>query len=258
MDGATSDDRQSTNRKLFGRRGLLLGAVGAAGAAMLGKTERAEAGASSVELGVVNHETTPTTISNTVHKPAFIGTSNDGGYFPNLTETVGLVGASPRLGVFGAVPDVLQISSTVLPIAPPGRIGVLGSAPPASSPETTSAVGVFGTSAGIGVLGNSAGTSPPGVGVRAEHTADGVALEVLGKAVFSTAGNSSIPAHADQVQVSEPLVGPDSVVLVTFTSNPGAAMVDWVERKPGTGFVLHLSRIVTKPVKFSYVVVEGS
>jgi hypothetical protein len=118
--------------------------------------------------------------------------------------------------------------------------------------------GVEGFSSfGIGVFGFSS----IAVGVLAEGP---TALRVLGNADFSTAGSGTIPANQDSVFVGAPFVTALSHVTVTLTGDPGQAssqpgfkpVVVWVERQPGTGFVVHMSRPVRVDTPFTYVVVE--
>jgi hypothetical protein len=66
------------------------------------------------------------------------------------------------------------------------------------------------------------------------------------------------------VFVESSFVRPVSHVTVTLTGDPGQAgsapgfkpVVVWVERQPGTGFVVHMSRPVRVNTPFTYLVVE--
>lgn len=101
------------------------------------------------------------------------------------------------------------------------------------------------------------------VGVKAIST-QGSALLVEGRASFTTAGSGSIPAGQDSASVGNSKVTALSHVTVTFTGDPGQAssapgsrpVVVWVERQPGTGFVVHMSRGVRFATPFTYLIVE--
>lgn len=115
---------------------------------------------------------------------------------------------------------------------------------------------------GTGVLGEASGL---GTGVRAKANQDtATALEVIGKAKFSTTGNGTIPAGQDSASVNTLAVTALSHITVTLTGDPGQAssapgskpVLVWVERQPGTGFVAHLSRPVRVATPFTYLIVE--
>jgi hypothetical protein len=125
---------------------------------------------------------------------------------------------------------------------------------------------VIGQSPGLG--GGVVGVSPAdGPGVQAYSgwypskgeplvPDGGMALDVIGKACFSTAGAGVVPARANAVTVSNPAVTAASHITVMFTSDPGGASVAWVERQPDTGFIVHLSGRARWPVPFTYLIVE--
>jgi hypothetical protein len=122
--------------------------------------------------------------------------------------------------------------------------------------------GVFGYApTGSGVKGSS----QSGVGVHATAPRDtGTALQVEGRARFSTASAGTVSAGQDSAAVSDPTVTNGSHVTVTLTGDPGQAssspgtkpVVVWVERQPGTGFVVHMSRPVRFATPFTYLIVE--
>lgn len=274
-DARIDGELQASRKKLLGRRGFLVGGLAAVGASLFGRINPAQATDDSALLvGESNFATKPTQLNLEASGAAFTATGN---FIPGgtpVTETSGLVGLSGRLGVFGAAPNISGLTATSEDFGsvPSGRIGVLGSSPPTTSAEVAAPVGVFGISYGIGVLGASppvsvapttlpvgvggVGGDPQGTGVRAEHTAGGVALDVLGKARFSTAGGGVIAANADHQQVAASSVGANSVIAVTLMQNPKGTVVRWVERVPGTGFVIHVAPKSDKPIAFSYLVVE--
>lgn len=137
------------------------------------------------------------------------------------------------------------------------RAGVLGEAVvclergPCDGKAT--AFGVRGTSeAGVGVRGDS----QEGTGVEAVSPA-GTALRVRGRAVFSTAGSGVVPFGAGSAFVAEPAVTPLSHITVTLVGNPGVRAISWVERRPGAGFVVHLTASLVRPrTPLTYLVVE--
>lgn len=129
-----------------------------------------------------------------------------------------------------------------------------------------SGTGVVGTSeTGIGTAGAAPGDAPGMVafsGLAAGGPGGlplpdgGLALAVEGKARFSTAGSGVVPVRADAATVSNPAVTADSHITVTFTGDPGRASVAWVERQPGSGFIVHLSGKSRWAVPFTYLIVE--
>lgn len=128
--------------------------------------------------------------------------------------------------------------------------------------HSQSGVGLDGHSpTGVGVAGSSVssiavkGDSQTGTGVQAESQT-GLALDVAGKARFSTAGTGVVPARADAATVDNPAVTAASHITVTFTGDPGRASVAWVERQPGSGFIVHLSGKSRWAVPFTYLIVE--
>jgi hypothetical protein len=142
-----------------------------------------------------------------------------------------------------------------------GETGVVGIA---TEQIQTLGDGVHGSSPnGNGVRGTSRGA---GVGVKAEAGSDtATALQVNGRAKFSTAGLGTIPAGQDSEFVNNPNVTGLSHITVTLTGDPGQAssapghksVVVWVERLPGAGFVVHMSRPVRFATPFTYLMVES-
>lgn len=128
--------------------------------------------------------------------------------------------------------------------------------------KSASGVGVDGwCMAGPGVLGHAPGDHP---GVRAEsrsleHELDGgVALEVVGKARFFTAGEGAIPPDENSVFVANDAVTASSHITVVLTSDPGVRQIRWIERGAG-GFTIHLTPAPAprRPaIDFTYLIVE--
>lgn len=115
-------------------------------------------------------------------------------------------------GASGSGPGVLGVANATNP-------GVVGS-------STTPLAGVNGhtTSGGPAVHGIAQGPGrgvlgtalqAGGTGVVAENPAGGLALDVLGKARFATAGLAVIPANATSVSVTAPVDPATSLALVT-------------------------------------------
>lgn len=116
----------------------------------------------------------------------------------------------------------------------------------------SSGVGVHGdTFDGIGVRAQCLGAAVPG-----HPTGPELALDVIGKARFSTAGSGSVPAWAAAAPVLNPAVTAASHITVTFTEDPGRALVSWVQRVPGIGFRVHLSSRLHREAHFTYLIVE--
>ena len=126
-------------------------------------------------------------------------------------------------------------------------------------------VGVFGEGGdagvrGVGFYNGVEGQSETGRGVWA-RSERGFALVVSGVAQFSTAGNGTVPAAQDSAFVGHSAVTAKSHITVTLTGSPRTAaafppLVLWVERQPGIGFIVHLTRTVGRATPFSYLIVE--
>lgn len=87
----------------------------------------------------------------------------------------------------------------------------------------------------------------------------GIALEVLGKARFSTAGASVVPQGTNSVFVANMAVTASSHITVTLTGDPGNRQVRWVGRTPGSGFSVNLSPAPPNgrpQTPFTYLIVE--
>ncbi len=137
--------------------------------------------------------------------------------------------------------------------------------------------GSFSSNDGIGVRGFIQGSGGPGVlgaapgeapGVRAlsapfsagDFAPDsGLALEVIGKSRFSTAGWGTVPAGTNSAGVADSAVSAKSHIIVTLISDPGPRQLLWVERQPGTGFTVHLTSAPPpqRPATdFTYLIVD--
>lgn len=157
--------------------------------------------------------------------------------------------SSDAAGVYGSSPLYFGVWGEG------GETGVTG----ISREDHGPGVGVSGIAPeGTGVRGSSGG-----IGVQAV-SAGGTALQVEGKARFSTAAAGTVPAGQDSAFINNPAVTALSHVTVTLTGDPGQAssapgskaLIAWVERRPGTGFVVHMSRPVRFATAFTYLIVE--
>ncbi|MDP2950042.1 MAG: hypothetical protein Q8P22_10945 [Chloroflexota bacterium] len=116
-----------------------------------------------------------------------------------------------------------------------------------------SGVGVHGdTFDGIGVRAQCLGAANPERPMGPE-----LALDVIGKARFSTAGPGIVPARADAAAVENRAVTEDSHISLTFAGDPDRARLAWVERQAGRGFIAHLSSRPRRDVPFTYFIVGG-
>jgi hypothetical protein len=178
--------------------------------------------------------------SNSSSLPGVLGMNNGGG--PGVRGSIGSSSAAIEGHNSGAGPAVYGNAAGSGP-------GVKGTS--AQSPA------VWGESsgAGPGILGNNTGTGP---GIRATHSGAGFALEVDGTARFmGAAGAGTIPAKTDSGFVSNSLVSAASHISVALTADPGSsAVVQWIERSPGSGFTLHLSAKANNATVFTYLIVE--
>jgi hypothetical protein len=132
--------------------------------------------------------------------------------------------------------------------------------------------GVYGESPATGVLGQSengdglSGHSRNGTAVHAQsifgtgveaRSSDGLALDVHGKARFSTAGTGTIAAGTSSKAVTVTgAVSASSAVLVTLLGDPGPRQLEYVQRAPPNGFIVRMSGNVLRPVSFAYLVIN--
>ena len=87
----------------------------------------------------------------------------------------------------------------------------------------------------------------------------GLALEVTGRARFSTAGAGAVPQGQNSAFVANEAVTANSHVTVTLVGNPGSRQLQWVERNSGLGFTVHLTSAPPpgRPeTDFTYLIVE--
>ena len=253
--------KQSANR----RRVLTLGATAAA--ALAGGAVSAEkAHAHGTQGDITSNNSDPAIHGiNTSVGPAIMGENTYGG---GPGAVVGhSVGLPPGVrgdsdhgfglegkGLLGGVHGMADGSNreAVRGYAPKGK-GVVGISDDLIGVSGFGPTGVQGLGPDVGVHGIGR------TGVKAEHSdvhSDGVALEVVGKARFSTAGAGTVPGGTASATVANSAVTADSHITVTLTGDPGRAQLRWVQRQPGTGFVVHLNRKTKTVTSFTFLIVE--
>jgi hypothetical protein len=270
---STSGTKKSANR----RRALTLG--GAAAAALAGSAMSAgKANAHGTQGDITSNTSDPAIHGiNTSVGPAIMGENTYGGgpgavfgHSAGLPPGVrgdsdngfGVEGKGLLGGLYGMADGFNR--EAVRGYAPKGK-GIVGISDELTGVSGVGPEGVRGHGIDVGVhgFGSDVGVGVHGVGrtgVKAEVTgalADvGFGLEVVGKAKFSTAGAGNIPKGTSSATVANPAVTANSHITVTLTGNPGRAQVRWVNRQPGTGFVVHLNRKAQKATPFTFLIVE--
>jgi hypothetical protein len=270
MEGAIKSDEGRSRRDVL--RALGAAAAGAVAGGVL-KAEQAEA-----SHGVIN-------AFSDSDKPA-IHAENSSGLGPAIEATADYgTGVVVRAGSYGAV--IRSFDETAVDaFSENGRAvsaeaietsaifghstqyaGVEGSGEDGVIGRATEEIGIPGDGVqGSALNGNGVrGTSLAGVGVKAEAGGDSAtALHVDGEAKFSTAAAGTILGGQDSAFVRNPVVTALSHITITLTGDPGQAssapglkpVTVWVDRQPGTGFVVHMSRPVRFATPFTYLVVE--
>lgn len=212
----------------------------------------------------INHATGPAasfTNSNPSNAaPAVEGvTSGNGpGVRGSSTSGPGIQGVASQTG-----PGVEGFASTGAQPGVTGRPGVVGHASSTNSgvrgQSNALGPGVIGEQLGPGGFAIWANAAQSGaIGLRTGNAQGGIALDVAGRARFTTAGSATVPAKADTQVVSNPAVQANSNVIVTLTSDPGDAQIAWVERIAASGFVLHMTKKVGAPTTFAYLITESA
>ena len=213
-------------------------------------------------------------IGDSQNGPGVRGTSQNG------AGVVGHGGIVPAPGGpgFGGAPGVLGVGSIDVD-PPPGVVFGSGTGVEGESESgyavrgySPSGVGVHGEGgeSGIGIVGSSHGDVPavrafsgayspaPWPVEGAESPDGGIALDVVGRARFSTAGTGSVLEGANSVFVANGAVQADSHVSLTPTSDPGERQIKWVEVVAG-GFIVHMTSAPPPKqtaVNFTYLVME--
>jgi hypothetical protein len=166
------------------------------------------------------------------------GTEDAVGVAGESQNAAGVVGLGNNgQGVFGASFAHVGVHGEAENPEQPAVLGESWSAVQRGPRELGAGPGVLGRSgSGAGVRGESL----TGIGIEAV-AGEGLALKVVGRAVFSSAGSAVIPAGQETAFVPNPAVSGQSNIAVTLASDPGPRQVRWVERSPGSGFTVHLS-----------------
>ena len=167
---------------------------------------------------------------------AFLGSSTGPGVDATSESGPGVVGWTPQglAGVVG-IGSILRGEGTV----PEEARGVLGIAP--------------GNAPAVQCV---SGTMPEPL---APDPDGGLALDVVGKARFSTAGAGTVLRNQNTAFVANPAVTANSHITVTLAGNPGNRYLQWVERNPGVGFTVRLAQVSAgprPPTPFTYLIVE--
>jgi hypothetical protein len=97
-----------------------------------------------------------------------------------------------------------------------------------------------------------------GIAIIAEHGLSGDALLTFGRIRSDMVGSGVVKAHQRTSPVIPcPAVTDESHVSITFNANPYGAGF-WVERLPGRGFILHLTRPIPRDLPFTYSAIDPS
>lgn len=239
-----------------GRRALLLGAAAAgAGAAvsLAGGADPADAAnGNPVELGQRNFATATTWVINHHGSALTAQTPGVQSALTGINTLVSMYGGGA--GVTGSAVDgigVVGTSSNAAGVYGSGALGVSGS--------STYGPGVVGESDGYGVLGqaNSGigvyGFSGSGPGVVAQSL-DGIALQVVGQAEFSTCGVATVKKNTKAITVTFPGVTTASIVLATMQELQSGIGV--AAAVPGSGsFTITLTGIAAADTRVGWFVI---
>ncbi len=170
---------------------------------------------------------------------AFVGSSTG----PGVDATGGIVGVSgwSPSGIAGVVGigSIVRGEGTV----PEEARGVLGIAP-GDAPAVQCVSG--------GLLDQDTHPWTP-------NPDGGLALDVVGKVRFSTAGAATVPQGQNSVFVPNASVTPNSHISITLISDPGPRQLRWLSRSGGSGFTVYFAggppgqRPATD---FTYLIVE--
>lgn len=227
------------------RKLLAVGAVTALGAGISALLpEKAEAsGVNPVELGKVNKTGSLTTIHN-----------NNEGQTALLCKAGGFATDDGDVGIEGVV--LRTVYAPKLPGFYP--TGVLGHVTSSLGAPSQSGVGVQGFS-GVGPTTGPQGTGVRGVGSQIGVCAESTrrALDVKGKAYFSSAGTGYISAGAAQKTIYGIVADKNAVILVTLQGPAGKNVsVRYVNRRSASSFTVYLTGKAANKVKFGWFIVN--
>lgn len=110
-------------------------------------------------------------------------------------------------------------------------------------------------STGTGLRGTA--TNSQGAGVLAENTADGNALQVVGKAAFSRSGLLTVAAGSSKATQTGVALTSASLVLVTLQRHAtGLYVLAAVPNVSGSSFTVYLSNTVSASTKVAWFVIN--
>jgi hypothetical protein len=116
-------------------------------------------------------------------------------------------------------------------------------------------VGYNSGTGGLGVAG--APEIGAGVGVTAQHSSGGTALQVIGTAVFSRSGTLTIKAGASAVTLTGVALTAASLILATLQNNvPGVYVQSAVPDVSKGSFTIHLSKAVPTGTTVAWFIVN--
>lgn len=164
-----------------------------------------------------------------------------------------------RAGVFGSTNQPGDMSAGVLGRADnENASGVLGV-------NFWGGNGVHGytrSGNGSGVTGISEGGGPGVLGIGGDigvqaNSEDGRALDVKGKAYFSTAGRGVISKGKATGTVSGVALDADALIIVTLQASPGIGVfVHYTEKTSDTSFTVVLNRVAVRDTPFAWFVIN--
>jgi len=277
--------KESSRRRT--RRQLLTGGAAAVGVvtaqSLVRAAPAAAANGDNIVMGQLNQATSNTAINDSGGDTTFqaLATSNGTALEGDAVDGTGVVGTSATgIGVSGTTSssansaaavfgEITSTTAGAFSAAVRGRndgmggngIGVYGS-------HGGAGWGVYGISAsGIGVFGQAEPARAPGVsgasihshgvGVLAQNSAGGKALQVAGVAAFSRSGVATVLAGRSQVTHHLALTS-SSFVLATIQGNVTDLYVRGVTTAAGShgSFTIHLSKAVKAKTKVAWLVVN--
>jgi hypothetical protein len=162
------------------------------------------------------------------------------GMFVNEPGGTGLVGVGKHVFVWDSAHDLPQAEATLLVHGP--------STPPVALTVTANIMSIAGQAETVpGFFWNMAG---------------GPALDIQGDSFFSGEVHIShlhrgtIPAHVRQFFVSDATVDDDCLPMAMLRSNPGKAVLQWIEKQPGVGLVFHFNAPLANATGYDLAVLK--
>jgi len=209
-------------------------------------------GDSSTGTGAVgaSSDATASTFAGTSHRNGIYGTAGDTTNVFTNTDEAGVFGfcdiSVNSVGVAGQSDDgtgVLGFGATG--VFGTGDWGVLGDVVP-----TSTSIGVYGNLGASGAVQ----VAPAGVVARSESTS-GVALRVMGKAVFSNSGRTHVTASHSSIKVSKAGVTSSSIIIATPATNKAGFYVQSVVATTNA-FTIYLNKKVTSTYYVNFLILD--